>query len=328
MRTFKKSLWVIIPCILLVCFNLVMNYLMIVHPVLRIAYHEIESGKYDTLYVGASHGAAGIDPAVVDEITDSKGFNFCYGGEYLDDSYYICKEAKRHNALKRIVYVLDPGYWIASPSQDATYASFYYETPFSFNKLDYGLHKMIKADFRTLIFPWYLHRQNLKPDNIKANLAMKRKEEYKSYSASVYESTGQAYHQNGFMGIFRVENPHPNRDNLVLWSNDSIRSREYAYLVKLKKFCDRNQIQLVVVTTPIPTETLSENKKEFDYAHDYLSGILSDLNIPYRDFNYTDLKSQGFDASLSNFNDYDGHMFSDTAQIFSRLLGNYLNSLS
>ncbi|HEY9574838.1 MAG TPA: hypothetical protein VIR32_04835 [Lachnospiraceae bacterium] len=328
MRIFKKSLWIAIPCILILCLNLLLNHLMIIQPVLRIAFHEISKGQYDTLYVGASHGAAGIDPTVVDNITNGKSFNFCYGGEYLDDSYFIAKEAAKCNPLKRIVYVLDPGYWVASPSQDATYAGFYHQMPFGFNKAEYGFYKMAKADFRTLLFPWYLHRQNLSREKISENLKMKKSHDYKNYLASVYESSGQVYHQNGFMGIHRVENPNHTNLNLVLWSNDDIRSREYSYLVKLKKFCDKKNIELVVVTTPIPKETLEKHREEFDLAYKYFSHILSDLKVPYCDFNYTDLKSQGFDSSLANFNDYDGHMFSDTAQNFSRLLANYLNSLS
>lgn len=72
--------------------------------------HKLETCQYDDLFVGTSHGKAGINPEVVDKITGEKSLNLCLGGEEVQDSYYIIKEACRVNKPKKIIYELDPGY--------------------------------------------------------------------------------------------------------------------------------------------------------------------------------------------------------------------------
>ena len=70
--------------------------------------HKLETNQYDDLFVGTSHGKAGINPEVVDKITGERSLNLCLGGEEVQDSYYIIKEACRVNKPKKIIYELDP----------------------------------------------------------------------------------------------------------------------------------------------------------------------------------------------------------------------------
>ena len=43
-------------------------------------------------------------------------------------------------------------------------------------------------------------------------------------------------------------------------------------------------------------------------------------NVGYFNYNYTDIT--GFDHNLTGFQDYEGHMYEDQADIFSRKLAN------
>jgi len=49
---------------------------------------------------------------------------------------------------------------------------------------------------------------------------------------------------------------------------------------------------------------------------------MDEKEIKYYDFNYIDMP--GFDKSNGNYSDYEGHMNGDSAENFSKVLGEYL----
>lgn len=327
MRNSKKYIWIGLFLALTICINLLLNYVLLPYSYVRCDTHHLTEGGYQDIYVGTSHGFAGIDPLQTDAITGRKSTNLCLGGEYLCDSYFLTKEAHRHNPLRRVIYVLDPGYWVTEPSQDSSYNTLCQSLPWSKVKLEYTAAKMLKADFRTTLFPWYNYRKDLlKPDVIQHNLTTKQSQEYKDYSIKPFDSTGQTYTEQGFMNIHRVENAQKTEQNLKLWNEADLIPKEFKYFNKLKSYCAQNQIDFVVVTLPVPKETLGKYQEQFDAAHNYFTQMMQAQNVTYCDFNYVDLSSQGFETTVSNYNDYDGHMYGNTAQKFSQILGEYLNA--
>lgn len=115
---------------------------------------------------------------------------------------------------------------------------------------------MLKADFRTTLFPWYNYRKDLlKPDVIQHNLTTKQSQEYKDYSIKPFDSTGQTYTEQGFMNIHRVENAQKTEQKFkaLEWSRPD--TKGIKYFNKLKSYCAQNQIDFVVVTLPVPKET-------------------------------------------------------------------------
>lgn len=287
---------------------------------IRVDVHNIQNNKYDDLYIGTSHGKAGINPLVVDQVTGRKSTNLCLGGEYLEDSYYLVKEAARHHKPKRVIYEVDPGYWVTKPSQNTDYNLIYREFPFSTVKMEYYFAKNLSADFRNTLFPWYACRNQYTA--VPAIIKTKLSEEYRKYGTETFRSFNQSYEPEGFIHINEVEGVPKSKENLILWDKEKVYKGNLKYFDKLAKYCKKNEIELIAITTPIPSETLNEYASCYEDANKYFSKLMKKHNIPYYNFNY--IEDEKIERNLEDFNDYDGHMYGETADKFSRILGDYL----
>ena len=61
-------------------------------------------------------------------------------------------------------------------------------------------------------------------------------------------------------------------------------------------------------------------KESYLDSDKYFSKLMLKYNVDYFNYNYTDIT--GFDHNLTGFQDYEGHMYEDQADIFSRKLAN------
>lgn len=321
MRNFKK-VWIII-IFLVLCFGIssLFNFILVPYNYIRVDVHNLQTNKYDDLYIGTSHGKAGINPKVVDKVTGRKSTNLCLGGEYLEDSYFLVKEAARHHKPKRVIYEVDPGYWVTKPSQNTDYNLIYREFPMSTVKLEYYISKNLKADFRNTIFPWYTCRNQYTaiPSIIKTKLS----NEYRNYGIKNFKAPNQSYEPEGFIHINPMEGVPKSKENLILWDKDRIYKGNLKYFDKLAKYCKKEEIELIAITTPIPSETLNEYKECYEDANTYFTKLMKKYDIQYYNFNY--IEDSKIDRRLDAYNDYDGHMYGKTANEFSLVLGNYLN---
>lgn len=320
MRNFKK---VIVPVSFLAIFLLANQILfMALRPVnlFRNDMHNLQTKEYDNVYVGASHGKAAFHPAVLDEVTGKKNVNMCIGGQWPIDSYYIIKEMLRHQKPEKVIYELDPGYWITECSLGPDYATLYEEMPMSLVKLEYFRDKMLEIDFRATLFPWYVYRQGIK--NVVSNLKFRASETYKNYEDAAYNNTESTYGPDGAMNLIRTGNS-PKEYEFEVWEDSKVKEASVKYFDKLVKLCEEEGIELLVVTTPIPQETRSKYEKEYKDAYHFIENYMAEKNVPY--YNFNEIEIEGFDYSVNGFNDYEGHMYTDMADIFSRKLGEVLN---
>ena len=104
MHNFKKYMYPVLFIAVILCINEIMVLALKPYTSFRNDMHKLETNQYDDLFVGTSHGKAGINPEIVDKITGEKSLNLCLGGEEVQDSYYIIKEACRVNKPKKIIY--------------------------------------------------------------------------------------------------------------------------------------------------------------------------------------------------------------------------------
>ena len=109
---------------------------------------------------------------------------------------------------------------------------------------------------------------------------------------------------------------------MKLWDKQEILPEVKEYFEKLKKLCKENNIELVVITTPIPQETMEKYQNNFEEANAYFAEYMAKQGIPYYNYNYIDTES--LDKSLNGFSDYEGHMYEDEAERFSAELGKML----
>lgn len=322
MRISKRCGQLVFILVFVLCVILMdqgLKFLLYPYTYARVDVHYLETQQYDDIFVGTSHGKCGIDPLKVDEVTGRKSFNFCMGGQFTVDSYYIVKEACRVNPPKRVIYELDPAYWMLEIPQDTTFGQTYQELPWSLVKAEYFFAKFTDTDFRNALFPWYAFRSQM--EEIGENIETKTSSLYKEYGTECFREAGQTYEEGGFIRRIPVKGEHKSDADLVLWNEEGINPDRIRYFEKLVKLCQEQGIELVAVTTPVPKENL-EKYREYEKADTYFTNYFRETGVPYINYN-TEANHPGYSVE-SDYADYDGHMYGDTADAFSRILGEAL----
>ena len=133
MHNFKKIIKTIV--VVAVCVTLLAGLDMALYPCtfMRNDIHAVVSNQYDDIILGTSHGMTDIDPAVMEEITGRSGHNVCVGGEYGIDAYYIARLIAEKQKPARIIYEVDPGYFVSEKEGEITI--YYFIMSFHFQKL-------------------------------------------------------------------------------------------------------------------------------------------------------------------------------------------------
>lgn len=322
MHNFKKYIYPVLFIAVILCINEILVLALKPYTSFRNDMHKLETNQYDDLFVGTSHGKAGINPEIVDKITGEKSLNLCLGGEEVQDSYYIIKEAFRVNKPKKIIYELDPGYWVSTATLGPEYRTVYDEFPMSEVKAEYYLDKIWNVDFRTTLFPWYLYRKGIKGAG--ARFTSKFSHAYKNYDDSFYNEPSQAYTSQGQIRIHRNNAP-KTEANLILWDEKKLKSDAVKSFKKIVKLCKENNIKLTVVITPVPQETLEKYQDNFENANKFFTSLMEKEGVEYYNYNYQ--KISEFDRSLNGFSDYEGHMYEDQSDVFSEKIGKIVRNM-
>lgn len=324
MRNFKRCIWILLMLCLFLGINELLTYLLYPYTYTRADMHHLTEGEYETLIVGTSHGKCGLDPKILEETTGEKTINVCQGGQYPVDSYYLVREAARHRKLTRVIYELDAGYWVTVPNQSADYITFYHEMPWSYVKAEYFWDKMLDADFRTVLFPWYFYRKEFKRTGVL--LEQKQSEVYKTYGVQPFDSQVQTYREDGFIERNPLSSDRQQEDSPSLWQEPGAREDARNAFDKMADFCEKEGIRLDVVITPVPWVTYEKYQEQYDAADVFFKEYLGLRKIPF--YNYVNDRSEGIPGELEEFADYDGHMYEETAAGFSRVFGENLKKQS
>jgi hypothetical protein len=325
MRSFKR--WIAPVLFLLLCCAVTacLNYALIPISPLRITLHELRSeGDYDTIFLGTSHGQYGIDPASVDETSGGKSLSLCLASAYLDDSYYLLQLACETQTPSTVVYELDPSYWMNEQWGGSTKISFYKDFPPSRAKTAYFFDKILSLDFRYALAPWSYYRNRI--GEIPKTLRDKRSDAYQNYDPSLLEIPLCRYEGRGFLYRERFEGEDKGTFNHIPWEEAKVKDLAVSYFKKLASFCREKQIRLIVITTPVPEETVAYSLDAYRASDAWFSAFLQEQGVEY--YNFNRLRPDLLDRSMTGYWDYDGHMDGILAQDFSRLLGRLLKDLS
>lgn len=317
----KKAVSIALFLIVILVINSILLQALKPYNFFRNDMYNMKTKEYDDLFVGTSHGKTGIHPDEVDKVTGRKSLNMCLGGQFPIDSYYIVREACRKEKPERVIYAVDPGYWMAEQPLGPEYMAMYEEFPWSDVKVLYSKDKLAELDFRASIFPWFVYRQGYKDwdERLKARFSRK----YLSYNPSFYSTQEQTYYADGSTSLNRIEKI-KTEEGIGLWKEENFQKEAEEYLSKLIEYCGQEGIEFVAVTTPIPEETRSKYKENYENAYQYFDEYFERKNVSYLNFN--EIAIEGMDTSIEGFADYDGHMYGDQAKIFSERLGEYLNN--
>lgn len=314
----------VIFLLLCVTVTAILNYCLIPSNVVRINLHYLENGEsYDTIFLGTSHGQYGINPEAVDAVTGENSLNLCMADEYPDDMYYLLKLVCEKQNPKRIVYELDPSYWMLEQRQGSTPIFFYKEFPFSAAKISYFFDKVMRLDFRSTLAPWGYYRNEY--TNIGKNIRVKQSEAYKNYDPSVLEIGVGHYGGKGFIYRDRIEGEAKGGFNNVPFEEDRIQDKAIQYFEKMAEYCKKKGIELVVITTPVPKDTTDAFADSYEKADQYFRDLLSGYGLEYLNFNL--VQPEILSRSMEGYWDYDGHMDGIRAEEFSTVLGNVLDGM-
>lgn len=316
----KRTLIIFLCLVLLLIGNGILNFIFIPYSYVQEDYHNVYTNNYDTIYLGTSHGKCGIVPDEIDKINGGSSYNMCLGGEYLSSSYYMLNDICRKNKPKTVVYELDPGYWVTDEFIGTDSALIFKNMAFSKVKLDFYSEKLLKEDFRLTVFPWYVFRKEYKmiPDNIKN----KRNKNDKNHNVEVFANSAQRYDTKGFIYRNPVDDSAKTWQNFTVWDRKKVNKETLKYFNKLVKYCKSNDIELKVIITPAPAQTIEQYSTEYKDCNAYFTNLTKSKNIEFYDFNYIDL--DGFSKDLSGYCDHEGHLNGENALIFSKKLAPYV----
>lgn len=281
--------------------------------------HTVTKEYHDDIFIGTSHGKMSLCPDEIDKVTGRKSHNLCVGGEYPKDAYHLVRLLEEKQLPKRIIYEVDPGYFMVEKEQGNNYMLFYHEYPFSKAKAEYFKNSMISCDIRTMIMPWYEYDLKYELNNIKDTV---RKKLNNDYSEESLRSDNQRYYKDGFIERYPVDISGDKVTVQHLFYEKDIKESNIYYLNKIIDFCKEKGIEFVAVTTPLPDVTLNTFSENFYNAEKYFEDFFGSKNVEYYNFNgeYHDYALH----DISVFTDYDGHMNGEGARAFSRIFSIFL----
>ena len=282
----------------------------------RVVVHKMQTTDYDTLIIGNSHGQCGIDPVALEQFGGMHALNAASGNEFVIDAYYLVQLAAQSTDLKTVIYEIDSAYWMLNEAENCELVKFYHEFSPSPLKFRYFIDKILKSDFRTVPFEWYLYRNYL--GRIDSLRKMKSSDAYKNYSTEPFISPVQMMQENGLIAIQRFEEDAPKADTSLTWHRENVKDKHLENFERLVNFCRKNEIQLVCIMTPIPEVTFSKNQPFSDDSIAYFTTLCESYDVPFH--SYLMDGRDGITHDLADYDDYDGHMYFDSAYSFSAVL--------
>lgn len=242
------------------------------------------TNTFSVIIVGSSRGDSGYNPTVIDSVANTQSYNLCSGSQNIVESYYILKEALQYHQPDYVIFDL-------------------FLPSFSDNPDFY--HVLSNAEFMSTSSQWDMIVNGFGGEGIGNYLFPIIK--YKSYLKNDFKQlfsvsevvTKKAkriqgfYYEEGIIDSASVRSFGP----LYAPGNTTI-PQEIAkkYLGLIATLCNDRNVQFIPVRAPYPPSRLANHP---DPAHDYFKKALTDLKIPFYDFN---------SFSKTQLNDYD---FSD-----------------
>jgi len=253
----------------------------------------------DVLIFGSSHAYRGFDPRVLEE-NGKNVFNFGSSAQTPINSYYLLEQYGA--SMKPKVVVMDV-FWdgLASPPAEAVESSIDICSNKELNKLDLemmiGQHNVLLTN----TFMFHAIRNKLKPI---ANAVQENIENDQYISGGYVERTFEGSIEKDLIGM----KPEKKEYN----------SQQLDYILKMKQYCDENQIRFVLTRVPITAEVIvaTPNTKELK---EQMVDFCSSNSIEFIDYcNLSEFEAIGLD-SYHDFYD-PTHMCKTGVEKFNRYL--------
>lgn len=303
---------------------LLLDYMLYPCTFVRCDIHAVTSETYDDVYMGTSHGKIDIDPDSMEEVTGRSGHNLCVGGEYPQDCLYLLRlMIEKGHKPKRLVYEISPGYLMREKEEGNNYLLFYHEFPVSRTKLSYFFREIAKCNFRMLFFPWYEYPLSGELANIGKTVKTKWN---KDYSADQFQSDSQKYYESGFIARYPVDPSELTMEDATEPSLNEHVQENLNQVRELIRLCEKEGIEFVSVTTPVPLPALQEYAQQYQEFWAVLDQFFQEEGVSWLNYNSSELFGM-FTHDVMAYTDMDGHMNDSAARAFSRVLAGQLENV-
>ena len=253
-------------------------------------FYETENNSLDLIFLGSSHGACAFDPEVMDEY-DINSYNLSCEQQSLFTSYYWLKEALKTQKPKTVVLEVYMLYLFDDPIMKPTTANCTHK---AFDFMNISVNKLRacvdarrldpELTISSMLFPNVLYHtrwKELTAKDFKTSFS-----EDEGFLRGFYPMYGE-----GVEGYSPIE---VNYDEDIETPNSVM----LEYLVKILDLCQKNNIRLILVSTPTTFETNSQHLLMWSLAS-FVAG-----DIEFYDFNTKEVyEACGYDFSKDNNDD-------------------------
>lgn len=324
MRTSRILVKIIGFLCLMICFNCIMNVLLVPAnsdiDVMWNQYYSKERNEIDTVIVGASQTYVGIDPAIIDSILGTSSFNMGTDSQSYTDSLMAIKIALSEHQIKNVILAVDYEYLFDENVNKKAEAAFSHSLASHMSMFD-GFRQNLRFLINNIdeevsinyFFPWITNHISISPGQLKENLYLR---------IGKIDLDNQGRDVNGF----KPREGSLDFNNLGAAVTDANLSGKVSQEVNdaLEEICDlcvENGTILTAVVTPVPKTVVVQYGSSYFDMVEYTSNLFGKYGYSLYDFNL--LKDNCYEYDEKYFYDY-AHLNEEGAYYFSELLGNTL----
>jgi len=228
---------------------------------------------------GSSHAAFGINPCIIDSLTDLNSFNLSSPAQSPKTAYVIVEEAIRKYKPKYIFQELFfYTFYVDNQFQNQIIPLAKFENAGLVLKIwstDFNLSEKLQA-----LLPM-LYNKKLIVDGYKNFFRLNTQDKSSQDDSVSYYCKGFYGYSNHITEAFTKEK-YPLQ--LKKYNFKDVPAEQIVYLNKMTELCKQNDVKLIWFTTPLPNFMM----KEMDYysrIHQALKNLSLVTNTPYYDFN-------------------------------------------
>lgn len=273
-------------------------------------------GTIETLLCGTSTTQRGIDPYIIDKELETISFNSASSMQPIDGTYELIRDVAESNPVETVILGVSPDPMKKKQVNTKFKSRLYDRLKGAGSKLNYLLRGCSVDEWPYMIL--YSARVENYFDSllIQENVDNKLSKEYKSG-----EINKGNYKGKGMMAIkktFDAEQIEYLKKGNSKFKVEHVKEHNLEYLTKIAKYCEENQIELILVYIPL-TGTKIESYRDISTIHDFYAEFAKEQDAVFWDFNYyKDLKTL---FTNDKFED-EKHLNKDGAKVFSEELTN------
>lgn len=261
-------------------------------------FYDLHENSLDMVFIGSSHSYCTFDPEIFDSTLGTSSFQMGTPLQHADTTYYSLQEIYRTQTPKVVVMEL---YWdVVDDDFEMKQANSFFEV------LE---NPSLKAEYIKEVFPlgekakyfllplrfqqdYFAYEANELEKTIEEKYQVEKKKKQAQQGEEYYRSKGYVYCD---MGMLPDEYNKTNQYRDLDGEKWEFSKKQKKYIKNIARLCEEKGSQLVLVTAPIANVSL-DYIENYPSIHDKLADFAKDLEVPYIDYNWINLK----DGFLSN----------------------------